>query len=51
MLFGVLVPNKPKYKLDGQPDDGILSALPSAVCHSTNPTHSANDFAVVQYMS
>jgi hypothetical protein len=27
LLFGVPEPNIPKYKLDGQPDDGILSAL------------------------
>jgi hypothetical protein len=52
LLFGVLGPNKPKYKLDGQPDDEILSALPSAVsCRSTNQTNSASDFAVVQFMS
>jgi hypothetical protein len=52
LLFGVPVPNKPKHKLDGQPDDGILSALPFAVsCHSTNPTNSASNFAAVQYMS
>lgn len=52
LLFGVPGPNKPKYKLDGQPDDGILSALPSAVsCHSTNRPTAPAIFAVVQYMS